>query len=153
MQGLTLGIAALIAVQGIGLQQADGSSHSRGIIDNEESGVISIEKHLHGSHHKSGIKIREGAKRGTPGHGGSHHKRSNPHAGKRQPPTSPKLSKSADRRESDAYIASSILSLASPRIPYLLGLNLSLMEPKPNRTTLSPSPVRPKVSTLSLIHI
>ena len=45
MQGLTLGIAALIAVQGIGLQQADGSSHSRGIIDNEESGVISIEKH------------------------------------------------------------------------------------------------------------
>ena len=50
MQGLTLGIAALIAVQGIGLQQADGSSHSRGIIDNEESGVISIEKHLHGSH-------------------------------------------------------------------------------------------------------
>lgn len=58
MQGLTLGIAALIAVQGIGLQQADGSSHSRGIIDNEESGVISIEKHLHGSHHKSGIKIR-----------------------------------------------------------------------------------------------
>lgn len=52
-----------------------------------------------------------------------------------------------DRRESDAYIASSILSLASSRIPYLLGLNLSLMEPKPNRTTLSPSPVRPKVST------
>ena len=60
MQGLTLGIAALIAVQGIGLQQADGSSHSRGIIDNEESDVISIEKHLHGSHHKSGIKIRLG---------------------------------------------------------------------------------------------
>lgn len=62
-------------------------------------------------------------------------------------PRRPLLSKSVDRRESDAYIASSILSLASPRIPYLLGLNLSLMEPKPNRTTLSPSPVRPKVST------
>lgn len=117
------------------------------ITDMENTGNVTVTYRGKGSHHKSGIKIREGAKRGTPGHGGSHHKRSNPHAGKRQPPTSPKLSKSVDRRESDAYIASSILSLASSRIPYLLGLNLSLMEPKPNRTTLSPSPVRPKVST------
>ena len=121
------------------------------ITDMENTGNVTVTYRGKGSHHKSGIKIREGAKRGTPGHGGSHHRRSNPYAGKRQPPTSPKSSEPVDRRVSDAYIASSILSLASPRIPYLLGLNLSLMDPKPNRTTPSPSPVRPKA--VSYTHL
>ena len=143
MKGLSLVLATSFM-----LSFSPGSSFaSGGVSVDPDSHTAYVRFSDKGSHHKSGIKIREGAKRGTPGHGGSHHKRSNPHAGKRQPPTFPKLSKPVDRRESDAYIASSILSLASPRIPYLLGLNLSLMEPKPNRTTLSPSPVRPKVST------
>ena len=85
------------------------------ITDMENTGNVTVTYRGKGSHHKSGIKIREGAKRGTPGHGGSHHRRSNPYAGKRQPPTSPKSSEPVDRRVSDAYIASSILSLASPR--------------------------------------
>ena len=53
------------------------------ITDMENTGNVTVTYRGKGSHHKSGIKIREGAKRGTPGHGGSHHKRSNPHAGKR----------------------------------------------------------------------
>ena len=135
MKGLSLVLATSFM-----LSFSPGSSFaSGGVSVDPDSHTVYVRFSDKGSHDKSGIKIREGAKRGTPGHGGSHHKQSNPHAGKRQPPTSPKLSKSVDRRESDAYIASSILSLASPRIPYLLGLNLSLMEPKPIRLKLSPS--------------
>ena len=105
MKGLSLVLATSFM-----LSFSPGSSFaSGGVSVDPDSHTVYVRFSDKGSHHKSGIKIREGAKRGTPGHGGSHHKQSNPHAGKRQPPTSPKLSKSVDRRESDAYIASSYI--------------------------------------------
>lgn len=85
MKGLSLVLATSFM-----LSFSPGSSFaSGGVSVDPDSHTVYVRFSDKGSHDKSGIKIREGAKRGTPGHGGSHHKQSNPHAGKRQPPTSP----------------------------------------------------------------
>lgn len=74
------------------------------ITDMENTGNVTVRYRGKGSHHKSGVKIREGAKRGTPGHGGFHHKRSNLHTGKRQPPHAPQAVKaSGSARERRLY--------------------------------------------------
>ena len=141
MRGVTIVLAALIAVQGIGLQQSGGSASSKGIIDNEETGVISIDKRIGGSHRKPGINIDRGSKHGTPGHRGSHHKRRHPHVDKHRDPASPGSPEPRKRWGSDAYIDSSILNLN--RIPYLPGLNTRDDKPKPGRRAPRPAPTRP----------
>lgn len=141
MRGVTIVLAALIAVQGIGLQQSGGSASSKGIIDNEETGVISIDKRIGGSHRKPGINIDRGSKHGTPGHRGSHHKRRHPHADKHRDPASPGSPEPRKRWGSDAYIDSSILNFN--QISYLPGLNTRDGKPRPGRRAPRPAPTRP----------
>ena len=140
MRGVTFAMAALIAVQGIGLHQTDGNSHFKGVVDNEGSGVISIEKHLRGSHREPRVGHGREANHGTSGHSSSHHRRRHP-VDKHRPRTSPEPSGAKKWRKSPIYldIAASFVTA----IPYIPGLYPHAGESKHSRRVSSLSRSKP----------